>query len=290
MKKVFVTGSTGFLGSHLVTLLNEHSDLFQIYEFKGEIVNASELLVAIQSFSPDIVIHFAGMSHVVECEADPGKAMQINCLGTENLIFALKRINFAGSFYFSSTAQVYKSVQKKDRVSFDHTSLIEPQNTYALTKFLAEKVVEGFSQISPGQATILRLFNHTHKTQSSRFFLPSVYKQILNAKDGDTIKLGNLDIYRDFSLVSDLMDFFLNDLRGNQRGKFEVINLSSGVGRHLKTLVDLFSKRLNKKVKIETDPSLVRKGEPTHIVGTFDSSYKKRKTDAEFVDAFLKGV
>lgn len=290
MKKVFVTGSTGFLGSHLVALFKQNPDLFQIHEFRGEIVNASELLTAVQSFTPDIVIHLAGMSHVMECEADPGKAMQVNCLGTENLIFALKKINFAGSFYFSSTAQVYKSVQKNDRVNFDESSIVEPQNTYALTKFLAEKAVQGFSEITSAQVTILRLFNHTHKTQSSRFFLPSVYNQILNAKDGDTIKLGNLDIYRDFSLVSDLMDFFINDLKCNQRKKFEILNLSSGVGRHLKTLVNLFSQKLNKKVKIETDPSLVRKGEPTHIIGTFGSSYKKRKTDEEFVDAFLKGV
>jgi nucleoside-diphosphate-sugar epimerase len=290
MKKVFVTGSTGFLGSHLVALLKQNLDLFQVHEFTGEIINNSELTASIQSFAPDVVIHLAGMSHVMECEADPGKALQVNCLGTENLVFALRKINFAGSLYFSSTAQVYKSVQKNDRVSFDHQSSIEPQNTYAFTKLLAEKTLEGYSQISSAHVTILRLFNHTHKSQSNRFFLPSVYNQILNAKDGDTIKLGNLDIYRDFSLVSDLMEFFLADLKNNSRSKFEVLNLSSGVGRNLRSLVDLFSEKLNKKVKIETDPALVRSGEPTHIIGSFSSSYKNKKSDAEFVDAFLKGV
>lgn len=290
MKKVFVTGSTGFLGSHLVTLLRQNSDLFQVHEFTGEIINNSEITAAIQFFAPDVVIHLAGMSHVMECEADPGKALQVNCLGTENLIFALRKTNFAGSLYFSSTAQVYKSIKKNDRVSFDHQSVIEPQNTYAFTKLLAEKSLEGYSGISLAKVIVLRLFNHTHKTQSSRFFLPSVYNQILSAKDGDTIKLGNLDIYRDFSLVSDLMEFFLNDLKGNQRDKFEVLNLSSGIGRNLRALVNLFSEKLNKKIKIETDPALIRKGEPTHIIGSFSSSYKVKRSDEEFVDAFLKGV
>lgn len=287
MKKVFFTGANGFIGSHLIPYLkNNYSDLY-IHEYSGKIENFSELEKEFSKEKWDYIFHFAGLSHVSDCENSPQKAYEINVLGCNFLTELVSKYNFNGRLFFTSTSLLFDFNQTNDLGEINESSKINPLSTYAKTKYYGEKIFEALSLVSDAKICVLRLFNHTHKSQSPKFILPSVFQQISRAKDGDIIKVGNLELERDFSLISDFNQKILEILNVNSDLKYEVLNLSSGVGRNLKSLVSLLIKKSGKKLDIQVQESLLRKNDPKRVVGRFKSSYNSKLSDVEFIEAFL---
>lgn len=287
--KAFFTGSSGFLGSNLVeTLKNRHPNLF-IHHFNGQIENYDSIERDFKTDSWDIVIHFAGLSHVGDCEKNPQLAFEVNTLGTVNLCQVMTKYKFKGHVYFASTAQVFAASNNElGVVVYDENSSIHPQNIYGATKYYAESALESYAKVNEGRVTILRLFNHTHKTQPRKFLLPSVYHQIMEAKDGDSIKVGDLNLDRDFSLLREFLNFFSGLLERKETPKFEVLCLSSGIARNLLNLVKILIQKSGKKISIEVNPELVRKGDAKVIVGKFKTSYLNGLSDEQFIESFIK--
>jgi GDP-4-dehydro-6-deoxy-D-mannose reductase len=61
---------------------------------------------------PDAVIHLAGQTFVPEAFRDPGRTLEINLLGTLNLLQALKARGFRGTFLYVSSGDVYGQVDE----------------------------------------------------------------------------------------------------------------------------------------------------------------------------------
>lgn len=287
MKKVFFTGANGFIGSHLIPYLQKRFPEFLIYKYTGKIESYNNFEAEFKQERWDYVFHFAGISHVADCEQDPQSAFAVNTLGTAFLCQLAVKYNFSGVIYFTSTAQVYNPSSDSDGIVYDESSTLKPQNLYATTKLYSEEILRTLSTYSNANVKILRLFNHTHKSQSKKFFLPSVYNQLLQAKEGDTIVVGNLNLERDFSLISDLLNYIGDDLLIRQRHKFIIVNLSSGVARKLNSLVQLLIKRIGKAVTIKSESHLVRSYDPKRVIGLFETSYQSKLSDEEFIDKFL---
>lgn len=288
MKKIFFTGANGFIGTNLSSYLREQDKDIEIHEYSGKIESFEELKAAFQKEKWDYIFHFAGISHVADCEADPQKAYEVNVLGTLFLAQLISTSDFTGKLFFTSTSLVYDFDQTDNRIEINEQSPLAPKNTYSRTKFFAEKMVQGLVETSKCQVILLRLFNHTHKSQSPKFILPSVFQQISNSPDQGTIKVGNLDVARDFSLISDFNKKFLSLMKETSKQRFQIVNLSSGVARNLRSIVKLMIEKSGKKLEITVDPSLLRKTDPKYIVGKFASSYNSTLSDDEFVTEFMK--
>lgn len=286
MKKVFFTGSNGFIGSHLIPYLkNKFGDIY-FHEYLGKIESYAELETDFKKENWDFIFHFAGLSHVSDCENSPQLAYEVNTLGTLFVTQLIQKYNFTGTLFFTSTALIF-DFEKNTNGIISESSPLAPASTYAKTKYYSEKILENFSSFSSCHICVLRLFNHTHKSQSPKFVLPSVYQQVENAKDGDVIKIGNLYVERDFSLVSDFTEKMYQLLKHPMENKFQIYNLSSGVGRNLNKLVNLIISKSGKKLKLEMQSELLRKNDPPKIVGKFKTSYNSILTDEQFVDHFL---
>lgn len=295
MKQLLLTGGGGFIGSRLKPALEKSGfevaspDLPQF-----DLLNKKNIEDVVNSKSWDVVIHLAAMSHVMDCEKNPDRASKINFEATREVLRAAGLKNPKCHFVFASTAQVYAAPQGEEitnGVTFDENRSIQPQNLYAETKRQAEKDVKIICTLTGISATILRLFNHTHKSQSSSAFLPHIYQQL---KKGETkIPVGNLNVSRDVGAIQDLVRAFTTILE-NRKWNFETFNICTGQSRNMGTLAQKLAEHLNVKAEFVTDPSRVRADEPISIRGSYEKLWKATgwhpavQSDDDLITAFLE--
>ena len=298
--KILLTGGNGFIGSHLRPRLAAAGHEVVTPELPSfDLRKASTIRDAVGWTKWDAVIHLAGMSHVGECEANKDLAHAVNVEGTRILVEALAEAAPESRLIFASSAQIYAApsgLELTQGVVFDETRKVEPQNYYGKTKYEAEQIIR--SAVSEGsfKATILWLFNYTHKTQSPNFFLPGVYQQLLarrNESEPVRITVGNIELYRDIGAVQDLVTALLAVIR-HQGAPLEGFNVCSGRKRHLGRLISLLSALTDVPAKFVVDPSRMRPGEAVSIHGSHEKLTAATgwrpavQTDEELISAFLE--
>lgn len=267
---IFLTGGNGFIGNHLATRLNR--DQYEIISFNGDIRNIDNSFFQNESFnnSKKIFVHTAAISSTSECADDRQVAVDVNCNASLRCYQLFSEKYPDGTFFNFSTAHVYKVNNTcNETIPIVEDSELEPQSFYGETKLLAETKL---SQMD-GEAKIvnLRLFNHTHKSQKPIFFMPSVYHQLLDAKiNGDSCQLtvGNLNLLRDIGHIDDLVDALALLFRHAHKVQYQTVNICSGVGKSLKTIVELLSLNMNVHTNILVDQTKIRKNEPKAIIGS----------------------
>lgn len=233
MRKILVTGASGFVGRKLFDMaargeadrtinlvaLPERVDLRHPQSVKDGLGDASY----------DGVVHLAAVAFVPDSFARPQETYDVNLHGTINLIDALREKDFSGSFLYVSSGDVYGSV-REDALPIRENLLPRPRNPYAASKLAAEAYCYQAALSFGFRVVIARPFNHIGPGQSDRFVLPAMAKQIFEIKKGirpSVIETGNMDVTRDFSDVRDVVRAYLRLLASQVSG--EIYNVCSGV-------------------------------------------------------------
>jgi GDP-4-dehydro-6-deoxy-D-mannose reductase len=268
--KILVTGGQGFLGSNLEKFLKTKGHLVFAENFDILDIKVCEKVFSQEKW--DFIFHFAGISHIPTSEAEPLKAFEANLLGTSMVIYFIKKFCPKARLIFASSAFVYDTSQlpEKSNHLIGEDFLVLGRNVYGQSKLQAEAIIKQASETWGLRAIVFRIFNHTHKSQSPIFFLPSVYQQILQAKsEGSKIlRVGNLDVVRDIGSISDFLKGAYSVCENSDNfDMFEIFNICSGVGKNLRVLLEILCEELGFKGQIETDPTLVRQGEKEFVVG-----------------------
>ena len=124
--KILVTGGSGFLGSHIVDVLEQEGHLVTIFDTHvskysskdtkiiiGDIRDEKKVLNAVEG--NDIIYHFSGISGIEDCKQSPKNSFEINTIGTLNILeacvkFNIERLIFASSAYvFSKYGYIYRT-------------------------------------------------------------------------------------------------------------------------------------------------------------------------------------
>ncbi|HEY8270467.1 MAG TPA: SDR family oxidoreductase, partial [Pseudobdellovibrionaceae bacterium] len=269
---VWVTGADGFIGSALVRNL-AHSGIRTLMP-SLDIRDTAAIQKVVSENSFDAVIHLAGMSSVKECEINKSLAFSVNSEAVYHLGEAIAKIKPQAQLIFPSTGHVYQSypMGTQEEIYTEKSSVL-PRNFYALTKLQAEENLKFLAKNRGLKATVLRLFNHTHKSQTQDFFLPSVYGQLLSAKKRGEKKalltVGDIDVRRDIGAIQDLALAFQTVLFENPYKSDEVktFNISSGHAVGLRDLVNQLADKMEMEVDFKVDPQLIRENEPKSVVG-----------------------
>jgi len=197
----------------------------------------------------------------------------------------------------ASTAHVYALDDAAETGGvISESQRTEPRSVYGQSKLFAEKALQAIASSSRLNILTLRFFNHSHRSQRPDFFLPQVYQTLTSTPDQRIrLPLGNVDLWRDFGTLQDLLTGMLCVARQAETVLgFQAVNFCSGTDRHLRSLVHLLAERLGKEIEIETDPRKLRGCEPKRIVGSMEEFHRlfgwspKGKSDDEFIDAFLE--
>ena len=266
---ILVSGGGGFIGGHFVAHLQRAGETVSC--FQGDVTDSVAFVGFLKTLkeAPRAYFHFAGISSVGECQAAPEHAQLVNAQAPAILAAFLWQMFPECLFVFPSTAALYAPSDQ----ALTETSAIDPQNAYAQSKWQGEQLLSKTAATHGRKLLILRLFNHSHHTQPTTFFLPSVYQQILAGKEQGhaVLKVGNIDIERDIGALSDLLDLLQKvALSSGSLQDTAIYNVSSGTAKNLRQLIEELARQLKIDVRIETDPSRVRNGEPSRVLG--DSS------------------
>ncbi len=293
--RVFITGATGFVGRHLIKVLSssglkvfgscfpEHPECCLIPEeaniFHLDIRRREELKRVIKDIRPSLVFHLAAVSNVRRSWEDRTGTMEVNFMGTFNLLEAVRSEAPQARVLFVSSSDVYGVLKPIDR-PLQEEDEIKVVNPYAYTKASGEMLCQFYNLVKEAEVVISRSFPHTGPGQSPDFVCSDWAFQLARIERGEknpVIEIGNLEIRRDFSDVRDVVRAYLALMEKGRQG--EVYNVCSGravpLDWILKTLVSFSSKT----VEIKTDPGKLRKTDIPILYG--DRSKIKKDTGWE---------
>jgi dTDP-4-dehydrorhamnose reductase len=174
--RIFVTGGNGHLGKVLVDYLQKDHDVLAPNSKECNILNTYSLYKTIKDFNPNIVIHLAAFVDTFGCEERRIDALDINVLGTLNMVEACMYLDC--KFIYISSEYVFGG----DKGNYTVNDRLDPINVYGKTKAAAEYIVSVLSNYQIIRAPFIRQVYPKVFTDQycSRYFLDEVVEKISN--------------------------------------------------------------------------------------------------------------
>jgi len=273
MKKVtvLVTGADGFIGSHLVEMLDSKGyqvrALSQYNSFNNwgwlEVINCKDKINILTGDirdphycrnimkDVDIVFHLAALIAIPYSYVAPNSYVDTNISGTLNICQAAKE-NGNIRVIHTSTSEVYGTAQY---VPIDEKHPLQPQSPYSASKIAADMIAMSFYNAFNLPVTVARPFNTYGPRQSARAVIPTIITQIANGVK--EIKLGDTSPTRDFNYVEDICRGFLAIAENNQTIG-ETINIGSNSEISIGSALELIKELMKSDIRLVTDKERLR--------------------------------
>lgn len=234
VKKVLITGNSGYIGSHLTQLLNKRSDLvlygldkdpvkIPINKFSNKNIIEESHIWPYQEVEFDCVIHLAAEVAVGRSVLDPTLYYLTNTLGTLNVLKNLKYKNFV----FASTGAA--------------AGLGSP---YGISKRMAEDIVKQYCESNQTPFTIFRFYNVTGSDGIDPTNTDGLFFNLIKAKEtglfrlfGDDYNTRDGSAERDYTHVNEICAAVEKAIDGSSN---QIENLGHGVGTTVKEMIRIF--------------------------------------------------
>lgn len=211
---------------------------FKILE--GDLKDISSIGYALDESDPDIIFHMGSQSYVPRSFTCPLETFQTNTIGTANLLESVRikecdpKIIFSGSseeygLVFSSEDQYEKSKRDLGEVfpppreipelPIDEMNPLRPMSPYGVSKVQGDFMMRNYHDTYGLKTIVSRAFNHEGAGRGPMFVTSIIVRQVMKLKFGevDKITIGNVNAFRDWSHVKDIIDGY-NIL--SEKGKF----------------------------------------------------------------------
>jgi GDP-4-dehydro-6-deoxy-D-mannose reductase len=278
LRRILITGGTGFVGTHLVRFLKSRSSQLVVassaadesvqapgIEYrKLDIRNRDQVESLMRKLNPHLVYHLAGISEVGISRSNPRLTFEVNVAGSFNVFEAAMNLPSPPRILNISTSQVYA----RSSGLLSEGSPISPENPYAATKAMTELLTVQYRDYLDGGIITTRPFNHTGPGQAPTFVLSSVGKQLAAIELGlapPRLKVGNTAVIRDFTDVRDIVVAY--DLLLEKGTLGDVYNVCSGRPVLLADAIREFQRNCGTSVTVEVDESRVRTSDVISVVG-----------------------
>jgi len=291
-RRVFITGATGFAGRHLMALLSplenivygtaypqpprpEEKNFFPL-DLRAE----RDVFDAVRQAGPQWVFHLAAVSNVGFSWAHKRETLETNVMGTFHLFEALKKFAPEARVLFVSSSDIYgfsPGVGAAEPTAFSEDDPFHLASPYALSKYEGELMAGFYSRFEGLDIVIVRPFPHTGPGQSADFVCSDWARQVIRMERGSqdpVIRVGNLEVQRDFTDVRDIVRAYILLLQKGKKG--EVYNVCSGRGVALREILEILLSSSSRAVRVEKDPEKQRKVDIASLVG----DNRKIKTEA----------
>lgn len=268
--RVLITGVKGFTGQYVAAELQANGwDVWGMGSQPDpsdpnyrcvDLLDAEGLHGVVADVQPDAVVHLAAIAFVGHGDADA--FYRVNLLGTRNLLAAL-----AGGQHkprcvlLASSANVYGNAT--EGVLAEDT-LPNPANDYAVSKLAMEFMARLWMDKLP--LVVARPFNYTGVGQSTDFLLPKMAAHFRGR--AESIQLGNLDVWRDFSDVRAVAQAYRRLLQVCPAGA--TVNVCSGRTHSLREVLHMMERISGHVLDVQVNPAFVRANEVRSLSGNPD--------------------
>jgi UDP-glucose 4-epimerase len=307
VKSILVTGGAGFVGSWLVEELLGRAGAAQIavldnlFNGRREFVPDSprvvfhecDLTVAeavrhvVERTRPEVVFHLAALHFIPYCDAHPDQTLQVNVVGTQNLLEACRQHEPA-ALVAASTVAVYP-VREGPNAEDDPAG---PVDIYGLSKWFNEGQVELFSRRVRTKCAVARLSNVYGPRETNPHVIPEILDQI--AEGWDQIALGNVKPKRDYIYASDVAEGLATIAARNDQ-RFRIYNLGTGQEYSVEEIVEHLAHISGRPLAISVAPDRVRASDRMHLVSDITRiveglGWRPRHTLQSGLTALLGGI
>ncbi|OGU16100.1 MAG: GDP-mannose 4,6-dehydratase [Ignavibacteria bacterium GWB2_35_12] len=289
-KKALITGITGQDGSYLSRLLLEKG-----YEVIGltrglsesstknmkylgidsqiqldvcDLTDLSNVIHVLQKYQPSEVYNLAAQSSVGKSFEQPIGTISFNIVSVLNLLESIKIVDKNIKFYQASTSEMYGKVED---LPINEESRIHPLSPYAVSKASAHWITVNYRESYGIKAWCGILFNHESYLRTKNYFVKKVITSSIEITNNKrkTLKVGNIDIKRDFGYSPDYVEAMWLMLQMNQPDDYVVC---SGKSISLREIIEyVFNKFSIPMSKLELDYNLYR---PTDIQDIYGDNTK----------------
>lgn len=275
MKKALIFGIGGFVGPYLARELQSHG--YRVYGadskdvgnetffdgfYKSDILDKISVKRAIEEVRPTHIINLAAVSSVALSWKIPDVTMQVNVNGTLNIFNSCLELNIKPRILLIGSSEEYVMCNHP----IDENVPLNSNNPYGISKIAQEQFAKIYREKYNWEIFCVRAFNHIGPGQRFSFAISSWCKQVADVQKGlqnPIIKVGNLDVSRDFTDVRDIVKAYRMVIESKDSS--QVYNIGSGKAYSLRDILLKICSFSSKKISIEVDKELLRSNDTSFI-------------------------
>jgi len=286
--RTLITGIAGFVGPYLAELLVEQHPGAEVWGLvrwdsdrsrlapvepvlrlvTGDLADGPSLVRAVQAAEPETIVHLAASSTVGASWSAPAEVMETNAVGEINLLEAVRTLGLDPVIVVACSGEEYGAVAAGDNPVTEDQPL-RPVSPYAVSKAAQDLIAFQYFKAYGLKTVRLRLFNHTGPGRPDRFVASSFARQLAEIEKGvrpPRIRVGNLDVIRDFTDVRDVARAYrLAALHGRPG---EVYNVCSSRPVAVRDILDILLGMSRAEVRVEVDPGRLRSADVPVLYGS----------------------
>ncbi len=259
--KILLVGGLGFIGRRFIQKFSNNYEL-AIYAKKDTIhdinreflrditieeglVEEEKLCNFVKKYRPDVVVHLAAMTGLKRCQENPDKTFQTNVYGTFNVIKSCLEVG--SRLVFASSFEAYGRTEKYES---EESDILNPTNTYAITKMLGEELVKHANRLNDLDYVILRISN-VYGPDYNR----GINAMLKSAIEENKISIHGVNRFRNFLYIDDaveMLDLIIRDKRSSN----QIFNIGSENTFTLKEIAEKISTRFKHSIRLEDLPEI----------------------------------
>ena len=274
--KVLITGSSGFIGSHLSEEFERwgysviRCDLKTDKNTVAMDINDPEMILGIlRESKPDILVNMAGQANVGLSWAKPQLTFQLNTIGLINILEAVRTTNPSMRVIAVGSSDEYGTLLGRgSNVTEDIP--VKPINPYAISKQAQEMFAQLYSRSYGMNICMIRLFNLVGPGQAKGYMVSDFASGIADVEAGKKqfITVGNLESARDFTHIKDAVRAIR--LLAEKGHSGEIYNIASGSTYTAHEVLNKLIAMAKTDIKIVQDPAKMRPSDTPVICGNHD--------------------